>query len=97
MTLELIFFLISYIFRFVIRNKFHNLLQRIFHNSLKRARECLLHKDLKIVRDMAAQAGIRATVIEQSLADYAELMALGFGDEDTSALIRLKKARIAAS
>jgi len=54
-------------------------------------KSALLHKDLKIVRAMAAQAGIRATVIEQSLADYGELMALGFGEEDTSALIRLKK------
>ncbi|HMB57070.1 MAG TPA: NAD(P)-dependent oxidoreductase [Arenimonas sp.] len=54
-------------------------------------KSALLHKDLKIVREMAAQAGIRATVIEQSLADYGELMARGFGEEDTSALIRLKR------
>lgn len=51
----------------------------------------LLHKDLLIVREMAQAAGIRATVIEQSLADYGELMEKGFGDEDTSALIRLKR------
>jgi 3-hydroxyisobutyrate dehydrogenase len=54
-------------------------------------KSALLHKDLVIVRDMAAQAGIRATVIEQSLSDYAELMQQGFSDEDTSALIRLKR------
>jgi len=54
-------------------------------------KSALLHKDLKIVREMAAQVGIRATVIEQSLADYGELMARGFGEEDTSALIRLKR------
>lgn len=54
-------------------------------------KSALLHKDLLIVREMAAQAGIRATVIEQSLADYAELMAQGHGEEDTSALIRLKR------
>jgi 3-hydroxyisobutyrate dehydrogenase len=54
-------------------------------------KSALLHKDLVIVRDIAAQAGIRATVIEQSLSDYAELMQQGFGDEDTSALIRLKR------
>lgn len=54
-------------------------------------KSALLHKDLLIVRGMAAQAGIRMTVIEQSLADYAELMAKGFGDEDTSALLRLKR------
>lgn len=54
-------------------------------------KSALLHKDLLIVKQMAADAGIRASVIEQSLADYAELMQLGFGDEDTSALIRLKR------
>lgn len=54
-------------------------------------KSALLHKDLMIVREMAAQAGIRMTVIEQSLADYAELMAKGFGEEDTSALLRLKR------
>ena len=51
----------------------------------------LLHKDLGIVRGMALAAGIRDTVIEQSLADYAELMARGHGEEDISALIRLKR------
>ena len=54
-------------------------------------KSALLHKDLAIVYSMAKAAGIRATVIEQSLADYAELMALGLGEEDTSALIRLKR------
>jgi len=51
-----------------------------------------LHKDLKIVQAMAREAGIRASVIEQSLADYGELVERGFGEEDTSALIRLKRA-----
>lgn len=50
-----------------------------------------MHKDLGIVRDMAVQAGVRASVIEQALVDYAELMQRGLGDEDTSALIRLKR------
>ncbi len=54
-------------------------------------KSALLHKDLLIVQQMAADAGIRASVIEQSLQDYAELMQKGFGDEDTSALIRLKR------
>jgi len=54
-------------------------------------KSALLHKDLLIVQQMAADAGIRATVVEQSLADYAELMQQGFGDEDTSALIRIKR------
>jgi 3-hydroxyisobutyrate dehydrogenase len=50
-----------------------------------------LLKDLRIVRAMADAAGIRHPVIDQSLADYAELVAQGRGDEDTSALIRLKR------
>jgi 3-hydroxyisobutyrate dehydrogenase len=50
-----------------------------------------LLKDLRIVQAMAAAAGIRHPVIDQSLADYAELVAQGCGDEDTSALIRLKR------
>jgi 3-hydroxyisobutyrate dehydrogenase len=50
-----------------------------------------LLKDLRIVAAMAAAAGIRHPVIDQSLADYAELVAEGCGDEDTSALIRLKR------
>jgi 3-hydroxyisobutyrate dehydrogenase len=51
----------------------------------------LLHKDLGIVAAMAAQAGIRSSVIGQSLSDYAELLAAGHGDDDISALIRLKR------
>lgn len=51
-----------------------------------------LLKDLRIVQAMAAAAGIRHPLIDQSLADYAELVAQGRGDEDTSALIRLKRA-----
>ena len=54
-------------------------------------KSALLHKDLLIVQQMAADAGIRTSVIEQSLADYAELMQQGFGDEDSSALMRLKR------
>jgi 3-hydroxyisobutyrate dehydrogenase len=51
----------------------------------------LLHKDLAIVRGIAQQAGSSTQVIERSLADYAELMSQGHGDEDISALIRLKR------
>jgi len=51
----------------------------------------LLHKDLEIVRGIAEQAGTDRQVIEQSLADYAELMSQGYGDDDISALIRLKR------
>ncbi|MFC5742128.1 NAD(P)-dependent oxidoreductase [Dyella tabacisoli] len=51
----------------------------------------LLHKDLAIVRGIAEQAGTGRNVIERSLADYAELMSQGYGDDDISALIRLKR------
>jgi 3-hydroxyisobutyrate dehydrogenase len=51
----------------------------------------LLHKDLGIVRGIAEQAGTARNVIERSLADYAELMSQGYGDDDISGLIRLKR------
>lgn len=51
----------------------------------------LLHKDLGIVRGIAEQAGTNRSVIERSLADYAELMKQGHGDDDISGLIRLKR------
>lgn len=51
----------------------------------------LLHKDLAIVHGIAEQAGTATVVIDRSLADYAELMNQGHGDDDISALIRLKR------
>lgn len=48
-------------------------------------------KDLRIVQGMAQAAGVRATVVEQALADYAELVERGQGEADTSALIQLKR------
>jgi len=51
----------------------------------------LLLKDLRIVDGLARGAGTRRDVIERSLADYAELVARGHGDDDISALIRLKR------
>jgi 3-hydroxyisobutyrate dehydrogenase len=53
----------------------------------------LLHKDLTIVQGLARAAGTDTTVIDKSLADYARLMAMGHGDDDISALIRLKRAQ----
>jgi 3-hydroxyisobutyrate dehydrogenase len=53
----------------------------------------LLHKDLKIVRQLALDAGTDRSVIEKSLADYAVLLAQGHGDDDISGLIRLKRKR----
>ncbi len=53
----------------------------------------LLHKDLGIVDALAKAAGTDRSIIEKSLADYAELMKQGHGDDDISGLIRLKRRR----
>jgi len=47
-------------------------------------------KDLRICREMAAQQGAVLPVVESTLEQYATLMAEGFGDEDISAVYRLK-------
>ena len=47
----------------------------------------------EIARDIAASAGVGHEVLDKSLADYAELMAQGYGDEDVSAVIRLKRRK----
>lgn len=53
----------------------------------------LMHKDLGIGLELARSAGTTATVIEKTLVDLAELVAQGHGDEDVSAILRLKRAR----
>jgi len=50
----------------------------------------LHHKDLAICLDMAAQSGSDLPLVRETLQDYVTLMAAGFGDEDISALYRLK-------
>ena len=50
----------------------------------------LHHKDLKICLAMAAQSGIAIPISAMTLADYAELMQSGHGDDDISALLRLR-------
>ncbi|HMD27004.1 MAG TPA: NAD(P)-dependent oxidoreductase [Steroidobacteraceae bacterium] len=47
-------------------------------------------KDLKICRDMAARHGAVLPVVESTLEEYAKLIAQGYGDEDISAIYRLK-------
>ena len=47
-------------------------------------------KDLKICRDMAARHGAVLPVVESTLQEYAKLIAQGYGDEDISAIYRLK-------
>ncbi len=50
----------------------------------------LHHKDLKICQSMAKQTGTPTTLIDMTINDYERLMAEGYGDEDISALYRLK-------
>jgi 3-hydroxyisobutyrate dehydrogenase len=49
-------------------------------------------KDLRICRDMAAQHGAKLPVVDSTLVQYDQLIASGFGDEDISAVYRLKSA-----
>jgi len=49
-------------------------------------------KDLRICRDMAARRGATLPVVESTLQQYGALIVQGFGDEDVSAIYRLKSA-----
>ncbi len=49
-------------------------------------------KDLGICRAMAAEKGATLPVVESMLAEYAQLIEQGYGDEDISADYRLKAA-----
>lgn len=51
----------------------------------------LHHKDLLICQQMAKQVQIACPLTESTLHDYHNLMQQGFGDEDISALYRLKR------
>jgi 3-hydroxyisobutyrate dehydrogenase len=51
----------------------------------------LHHKDLLICQAMAEKLNLPIPVSEMTIADYAKLMAEGYGDEDISALFRLKR------
>lgn len=51
----------------------------------------LHHKDLKICQTMAKQNGSAIPLAEQTIENYAQLLEEGFGDEDISALYRLKR------
>jgi len=51
----------------------------------------LHEKDLRICRDMAAASGVSLPIVEDMLREYAELIRRGYGDEDISAVFRLKQ------
>jgi 3-hydroxyisobutyrate dehydrogenase len=53
-------------------------------------RVALHHKDLAICREMARELKMALPIADTTLEDYQKLMNLGFGDEDISALFRLK-------
>lgn len=51
----------------------------------------LLHKDLKICQSTIEELGAHLSLVDSSIDEYAQLMAQGHGDEDISALIRIKR------
>ncbi|GFO71483.1 3-hydroxyisobutyrate dehydrogenase [Bathymodiolus japonicus methanotrophic gill symbiont] len=55
----------------------------------------LHHKDLKICQSMAEQNSADLPLVQQTIIDYQQLMNDGFGDEDISALYRLKQKNLA--
>jgi 3-hydroxyisobutyrate dehydrogenase len=54
-------------------------------------------KDLGICHDMAAAFGVQLPVVERMLAEYAQLIEQGHGDEDISTCFRLKERLFTAS
>lgn len=52
----------------------------------------LHHKDLHIGKAMAGQLGFPLPLTEMALTDYQRLLEKGFGEEDISALYRLKRS-----
>lgn len=54
----------------------------------------LHHKDLAICLNMAKHNGTDLALVEKTLEDYRQLMAQGYGEEDISALYRLKMGKV---
>ncbi|MCB1723325.1 MAG: NAD(P)-dependent oxidoreductase [Chromatiaceae bacterium] len=54
-------------------------------------RVALHHKDLTICQAMLAADGVQLPMVEMTLVHYERLMAAGYGDEDISALYRIKR------
>jgi 3-hydroxyisobutyrate dehydrogenase len=54
-------------------------------------RVALHHKDLTICQTMLAEDGVRLPMVEMTLVHYERLMEQGHGDEDISALYRVKR------
>lgn len=69
-------------------NRGHTMVKDEFNVGFKLQ---LLHKDLYICQEAMADMDASMPLVDGSIADYAELMARGHGDEDISALIRLRR------
>ena len=69
-------------------NRGHTMVKDEFNVGFKLQ---LLHKDLKICQEALKDLGTDMSVVNQSIADYAQLMAMGHGDDDISGLIRLRR------
>jgi len=69
----------------------YTMTQDIFAPGFKLA---LHHKDLKICQTMAAQSDIAIPLADMTVINYEQLMNDGYGDEDISALYRLKNYKI---
>jgi 3-hydroxyisobutyrate dehydrogenase len=54
-------------------------------------RVALHHKDLKICQAMLGADDVQLPMVEMTLVHYERLMAAGHGDEDISALYRIKR------
>ena len=65
-----------------------SMIQGSFNAGFKLA---LHHKDLKICQTMAAQTNIPLPLVDMTVIAYEQLMQQGYGDEDISALYRLKR------
>lgn len=71
-----------------LQHRGHTMSQDSFNPGFKLA---LHHKDLLICQQMAQQTETRSPLTETTLADYAQLIQQGHGNEDISALFRLKR------
>ena len=71
-----------------LQHRGHTMSQDSFNPGFKLA---LHHKDLLICQQMAQQAEIPSPLTDTTLADYAQLIRQGHGNEDISALFRLKR------
>ncbi|MGB5451371.1 MAG: NAD(P)-dependent oxidoreductase [Sedimenticolaceae bacterium] len=71
-----------------VEHRGHNMTRGVFDPGFRVA---LHHKDLKICQAMLAADGVQLPMVEMTLVHYERLMAEGHGDEDISALYRVKR------